>query len=214
MVAWRATRFTSAPRSSRIFAASSWPKNAARWSAVKPSGDQAVTSSGSRVEQLLQPARPSDRGCVEDVERRVRVQQRVDEAVLAVVERVEDGREAVGVPRSGEVGIALELIAERVARRRRRSARRGSSAEQRPRQAGRAAVALARDLVAAVGQHLDACGLHPASRLVVPLERERMTRAEREHVRAHRLELLVRDLDELDPALCRSSIRRTGASRG
>ena len=43
--------------------------------------------------------------------------------------------------------------------------------------------------------------LHPPARLVVPLEREGAPGAEREDVRAHRLELLVRHLDDLDPAL-------------
>ena len=69
---------------------------------------------GLAVEQLLQPARPPDRSGVEDVERRIRVQQRLDEVALAVVERVQDRREAVGVPRSGQVGIEVERVTERV----------------------------------------------------------------------------------------------------
>src|SRR6185503_19730050 len=76
-----------------------------------------------------------------------------------------------------------------------------SDAQERPRQAGRAAVALPRDLVAAVGDDVDARALHAAARLVVPLERERTARPEREDVRALRLELLVRHLDHADPAL-------------
>ena len=56
-------------------------------------------------------------------------------------------------------------------------------------------------MVASVGDDLDAGALHPATRLVVPLERERPSRTEREHVGAHRLELLVGHLDDLDPPL-------------
>ena len=57
---------------------------------MKPSGDQRACELGLGVEQLLQPARPADRGGVEDVERRVRVEQRLDEVALPVVERVQD----------------------------------------------------------------------------------------------------------------------------
>src|SRR6188472_3435580 len=74
-------------------------------------------------------------------------------------------------------------------------------AQQRPREARRAAVALARDLVAAIGDDVDAGALHPAAGLVVSLECESATRAEREDVRALALELLVRHLDDTDPAL-------------
>ena len=43
--------------------------------------------------------------------------------------------------------------------------------------------------------------LQPPARLVVSLQRERSARAEGEHVRAHRLELVVRHLHDLDPPL-------------
>jgi hypothetical protein len=69
---------------------------------------------GLAVEQLLETARPSDRSGVEEVERRVRVQERLDEAALPVVERVQNRREAVGVPPSREVRVEVELVAERV----------------------------------------------------------------------------------------------------
>ncbi len=75
------------------------------------------------------------------------------------------------------------------------------TAQERAREAGRAAVAWARDVLALVDPDVDAGALHPPAGLVVAGEREPDPRAEREHVRAHRLELLVRDLDELDPAL-------------
>ena len=77
----------------------------------------------------------------------------------------------------------------------------GAGTEDGARQAGRPAVAEARDVVAAVGDDLDTGPLHAAARLVVSLERERPPRAEREHVRAHRLELLVGHLDDVDPPL-------------
>ena len=48
---------------------------------------------------------------------------------------------------------------------------------------------------------VDARALHAPPRLVVPLERERAARAEREDVRPLRLELLVGDLDDVDPPL-------------
>jgi large conductance mechanosensitive channel len=75
-----------------------------------------------------------------------------------------------------------------------------SAAEERAREARRATVALARDLVTLVDGDLDACALESAPRLVVPLERESHPGRECEHVRAHRLELLVGNLDELDAA--------------
>jgi hypothetical protein len=81
-------------------------------------------------------------------------------------------------------------------------------AQQRPRQARRPAVALPRDLVARVGDDVDAGALHPAARLVVALERERARGAEREDVRALRLELLVRHLDDPIPRSASSHISR------
>src|SRR5205085_9817457 len=63
------------------------------------------------------------------------------------------------------------------------------------------AVALERELLAAVDPNLDARGLEAPPRLRVPVEGERHPRAEREHVAAERGVLLVRDLHELDSAL-------------
>ena len=62
--------------------------------------------------------------------------------------------------------------------------RRESAAQQRPRQAGRSAVALARDLVTPVRHDVDSGALHPPPRLIVPLERERAPGTEREHANA------------------------------
>ncbi len=81
---------------------------------MKPSFDHDVRELGLAVEQLLQAARASDRGGVEDVERRVRVEQRLDEVALAVVEGVQNRRETVGVPRSRQLRVEVELVAERV----------------------------------------------------------------------------------------------------
>ena len=77
----------------------------------------------------------------------------------------------------------------------------GLGAQQGAGKAGRAAVALPRDLVAGVDADLHARALHAAPRLGVAVERERPARAEREHVRPLRLELLVRHLDDVDAAL-------------
>src|ERR671936_2766535 len=73
------------------------------------------------------------------------------------------------------------------------------SPRERAGEAGRAAVALARQLVAAIDEDLDAGRLHPPPGLLVALERQRDPRREREHVRAHRLELLVGNFHDLDP---------------
>src|SRR5262249_22644060 len=73
-------------------------------------------------------------------------------------------------------------------------------AQQRAREARRAAVAL-RELVAAVGQHLDAGALHPFARARVALDGQRDAGGERQDVGAHARELLVGHLDELDFAL-------------
>ena len=59
---------------------------------------------GLSAEQLLEPARPPDGSCVEDVERRIRVEQRPDEPRLPVVERVQNRREPRLVPLGGELG--------------------------------------------------------------------------------------------------------------
>ena len=92
---------------------------------------------------------------------------------------------------------------------------RTSDAQQRARQAGRAAVALLRDLVAAVDDHVDPRSLHPPARLRVAVERERTSRRERKDVRALRLELLVGHLDDLDPALSEEvAAGEPGAIRG
>ena len=74
-------------------------------------------------------------------------------------------------------------------------------AEERAREAGGSAVAQARDVVALVDADVDARGLHAPACLVVALEGERNARPESEDVRAHRLELVVGHLDELDPVL-------------
>src|ERR671910_981367 len=76
-----------------------------------------------------------------------------------------------------------------------------SRAQERPRETSRPAVALARDLLAAVDAHVDSRGLHPPPRLGIAAERERDARTEGEDVWPHRLELVVRNLDELDASL-------------
>ena len=75
------------------------------------------------------------------------------------------------------------------------------SPKQRPREARRPAVALLRDLLPAVDDDVDACALHPTARLGIAVESECMPRTEREHVGALALELLVRNLDDGDPAV-------------
>src|SRR5262249_25069638 len=73
---------------------------------------------------------------------------------------------------------------------------------EREREAGRPAVALARDLVAVVDEHLHARRLEPPPGFVVTRERESLAAAvETEDVGPHGLELLVRDLDDPDLAL-------------
>src|SRR6185437_14072444 len=79
--------------------------------------------------------------------------------------------------------------------------RRGGAEIDRQRQTGRAAVSLARDLVARVLDDLDAGVLESLLRDGVPGERESPPTRQREHVRPHRLELLVRNLDDLDLAV-------------
>jgi selenide, water dikinase len=56
-------------------------------------------------------------------------------------------------------------------------------------------------VLALVHPNVDSGALHPPARLVVARQGDRDPRTEREHVRAHRLELLVGSLDQLDPAL-------------
>ena len=112
--AWRLTTRGFAPRSSSSLAASSWPKYAARWRGVKPSGDQTCDERRFRLEQLLEPVGAADRGRVEDVERGIRVEDRLDEILVAVVERVQDRREPLGVALARSLRIALELVTERV----------------------------------------------------------------------------------------------------
>ena len=90
-------------------------------------------------------------------------------------------------------------------------------ASERPqhgsREAGRPAVALARELVARVDVRTSTpAASSRLARLVVALEREADPRREREHVAAHRLELLVGHLDELEPRSSSSSTSRTGSS--
>ena len=66
----------------------------------------------------------------------------------------------------------------------------------------------------AVDDDVDTGSLHAPSRLRVSVERKRTARAEREHVRPLGRELLVRHLDDLDPAFGEQVQSRTGASRG
>ncbi len=74
-------------------------------------------------------------------------------------------------------------------------------AKERPRQTGRSAVALLRDLLAAVDGDVDPGPLHAATRLRIAVERERLPRPERENVRPLCLELLVGHLDDRDAAI-------------
>src|SRR5262245_30514827 len=76
-----------------------------------------------------------------------------------------------------------------------------ASAEQRASQTRRAAVALSRDLLAAVHDDIHACALHALAGLGVPVERERSPRPQCEHIRALRLELVVGNLDDPDTPL-------------
>ena len=55
--------------------------------------------------------------------------------------------------------------------------------------------------VADVGPDIDPGALHAPPRLGVPVEGERDPRAERQHVRSHRRELVVGHLDQADVAL-------------
>src|SRR5439155_11922664 len=74
------------------------------------------------------------------------------------------------------------------------------SPQERQGEARRAAVALGQ-LLACIDEYLDARALEPAPRLAVALQHQGDAGREREHVRANRLELLVRHLHQLDAAL-------------
>ena len=97
-------------------------------------------------------------------------------------------------------------------RRPRGDARGGRRLRAQPRSSGRVrhvgpAVALARELLARVDAHVDARRFEAPPRLRVAVERERDAWPEGEDVAAHRLELLVGHLDELEAAL-RGAARR------
>src|SRR5437899_2552301 len=72
--------------------------------------------------------------------------------------------------------------------------------KQRPGEARWPAVAL-RQLLAAIDRDVDAGTFEPPARLDVPVPNQCASRRQREHVRAHAVELLVGHLDELDPTL-------------
>src|SRR5689334_5996427 len=77
---------------------------------------------------------------------------------------------------------------------------RPSRTENRTGEAGRAAVAL-RELAALVDEHLDSGFLEAASRLRIAVHGQGDPRRKRQEVGSHRVELFVRDRDDLDASL-------------
>jgi hypothetical protein len=78
---------------------------------------------------------------------------------------------------------------------------RAVSAEQRPREARRAALALVRDLRALVDGDIHARRLHPPLRLRVAIDGQCDARGQREDVGSHRAELFLGHLDDGDVSL-------------
>ena len=87
-------RSTSAPASRRRRAASALPKNAARWRAVKPSGETRAARAGSVARSSRQAVGVAERGGLEDVEVRVGGEQRVGRRPVRAIPRQQDRRDA------------------------------------------------------------------------------------------------------------------------
>ena len=79
------SRSTSAPASSSSRAASALPKNAARWSAVKPSAETGVARAASDAEVLGQSVGVPEGGRFEDIEVRIGREQRVGDGPVGPI---------------------------------------------------------------------------------------------------------------------------------